>query len=75
MSINYDDYLPFDVADYVDNPIALARIEAAVTQEELAKRANVTQAYISKVEAQEKVTATLLRKVKIALKNRGMKWA
>ncbi len=61
-------YISFDVADYVDNPIALARINAGITQEELAKRMNVTQAYISKVESQKKVTATLLQKVKIALK-------
>jgi len=62
------DYIPFDPADYVDNPIALARIKAHITQEELAKRMNVTQAYISKIERQDKVTAKLLQKVKEALK-------
>jgi ribosome-binding protein aMBF1 (putative translation factor) len=62
-----NDYLPFNPTDYVDNPIALARIKAGITQEELAKRMNVTQAYISKIEAQDKVTAKMLQKVKDAL--------
>ncbi len=66
-SKNKSDYVPFDPADYVDNPIALARIKANITQEELAKRMKVTQAYISKIETQEKVTAKMLQKVKKAL--------
>jgi ribosome-binding protein aMBF1 (putative translation factor) len=61
------DYVNFDPADYVDNPIALARIKAGITQEELANRMQVTQAYISKIEAQDKVTAKMLHKVKLAL--------
>jgi len=63
------DYIPFNPADYVDNPIALARIKAHLTQEELAIRMNVTQAYISKIERQDKVTAKLLHKVKTVLKS------
>lgn len=51
-----------------DNPVALARIKANVTQRVLAKRLGVTQAYISKVEHQSKVTPKLLAKVKVALK-------
>ena len=65
--INKADYTPFDPADYVDNPIALARINAGITQEELAKCMGVTQAYINKIESQDKVTAKLLKKVKEAL--------
>ena len=67
LSSGDNDYVPFDPADYVDNPIALARIKACLTQEELAKKMGVTQAYISKIEGQDKVTAKLLQKVKIAL--------
>jgi len=63
------DYVPFELEDYVDNPIALARIKAKLTQEELAQRINVSQAYISKVERQDKVTAKLLERVKKALKS------
>ena len=48
-----DDYVPFEVEDYVDNPVALARINAGITQEELAKRMEVTQAYVSKLEHQD----------------------
>lgn len=62
------DYVPFALEDYVDNPVALARIEANVTQRVLAKRLGVTQAYVSKVEHQDKVTPKLLAKVKAALK-------
>ncbi|MES9903697.1 MAG: helix-turn-helix transcriptional regulator [Sedimenticola sp.] len=62
------DYATFELKDYVDNPVALLRIKANITQEELAQRLNVTQAYISKVERQEKVTAKLLERVKKALK-------
>jgi len=60
---NSSEHMPFDPADYVDNPIALSRIKAGITQTELAKRLRVTQAYISKIERQEKVTAKLLKKV------------
>jgi ribosome-binding protein aMBF1 (putative translation factor) len=60
---NDADYVPFDAADYIDNPIALARIKSRMTQEELAKRLQVSQAYISKIEAQKKVTPKLLERV------------
>jgi ribosome-binding protein aMBF1 (putative translation factor) len=62
-----DDYVPFDPADYVENPIALARIKAGITQAALAKRMKVSQAYISKIESQKNVTAKLLQKVKKVL--------
>ena len=61
------DYTPFAVEDYVDNPVVLARIKAKVTQGRLAKRMGVSQAYISKIEHQDKVTPKLLAKVKAAL--------
>ncbi|HAT9492439.1 TPA: helix-turn-helix domain-containing protein [Legionella pneumophila subsp. pneumophila] len=63
-----EDYEVFDPADYVDNPVALARIQAGLTQEELAKLMAVTQAYISKIENQENVSVKLLNKVHEALK-------
>lgn len=62
-----DDYETFDPADYIDNPVALARINAGITQEELAKLMQVTQAYISKIENQDKITPKMLAKVKAAL--------
>lgn len=65
-----EDYVSFELTDYVDNPVALARINAGITQEELAKRMKVTQAYISKLEAQSKVTAKVLKKVKTALSSK-----
>ncbi len=62
------DYVPFALDDYVDSPVARARIKANLTQRELAKRLGVTQAYISKIEHQTKVTPKLLMRVKAALK-------
>lgn len=65
-----EDYEVFDPADYIDNPIALARIKAGITQEDLAKLVGVTQAYVSKIESQGKVTPKLLSKVYMALENK-----
>lgn len=53
-----EDYDVFEPADYVDNPVALARIKAGLTQEELAELMAVTQAYISKIENPENVSVT-----------------
>jgi len=59
----HDDYELFNLADYVDNPVARLRIESGVTQEALARLMSVTQAYISKIENQEKVSAKVMKKV------------
>ena len=64
---NKNQYVSFDPANYVDNPVALARVQAGMTQEELARRMNVSQAYISKIETQQKPTAKMLQKVKLAI--------
>jgi predicted transcriptional regulator len=63
-----EDYESFEINDYIDNPVALARINARITQKTLAKRMHVTQAYISKLEAQHKDSAKMLMKVKTAIK-------
>lgn len=62
-----EDYAPFVLEDYVNNPAALARMKAHITQKELAQRLGVTQAYISKIERQEKVTPKLLARIKAAI--------
>lgn len=64
-----EEYVPFVLEDYVDNPAALARMKAHMTQKELARRLGVTQAYVSKIERQGKVTPQLLARVKAALKD------
>jgi DNA-binding XRE family transcriptional regulator len=64
---DYEEYVAFDPADYVENSIALARIKAGITQQELAKQMGVTQAYISKAENSDKISAKLLLKVYSAL--------
>ena len=62
-----DQLVPFVLEDYIQSPVSLARIRAGVTQKELAKRMGVTQAYISKIENQDKATPKLLEKVNAAL--------
>jgi DNA-binding XRE family transcriptional regulator len=64
------EYKVFDPAKYIDNPVALARIQAGITQEELAKLMSVTQAYVSKIENQEKITAKMMQKVTKAIAER-----
>lgn len=66
---NSKEYVPFVLEDYVDNPVALARMKAHITQKQLAQRLGVTQAYISKIERQEKVTPKLLERLKVTLAN------
>jgi transcriptional regulator with XRE-family HTH domain len=60
-------YKSFALEDYVDSEIALARINANLTQAELAERMKVSQAYISKLEAQQKVPPKTLAKVMKAI--------
>lgn len=62
-----EDYEKFCLEEYVQNPIALARIQAGITQEALALHLKVTQAYISKIENQQTVTPKLLIKIKKAI--------
>jgi len=60
-------YEPFILEDYVDNPVALARIKAGITQEQLAQRLGVSQAYISQLERRTQVTNKMLERVHIAI--------
>ncbi len=62
-----NDYVNFELTDYVSNPAARIRIEAGLTQEELAKLLNVSQAYISKVERQSAISQKLLLKIQKAI--------
>lgn len=67
---NKDEYVPFVLEDYVKNPIALARINAGVTQKELARLLRISQAYVSKLESSRKVSARAMSRVENALKKR-----
>jgi ribosome-binding protein aMBF1 (putative translation factor) len=62
-----DDYVPFVLEDYVDNPVSVARVKAKITQAALARRMDVSQAYVSKIEAQTQVSSKVLAKVNMAL--------
>ena len=59
--------VPFDVARYISNPVKAARIKAEVSQEELAIRMGVSQAYVSKLEKAKKVSPKVLHQVGVAL--------
>ena len=61
------DYVPFVLKDYLSNPVALARMKANLSQDDLAQRMGVSQAYVSKIERQAMVTPKVLAKVKAAL--------
>jgi ribosome-binding protein aMBF1 (putative translation factor) len=63
-----DQYIDFDPTNYVNNPIVLARISAGLSQAELAARAGVTQAYVSKIERQEAVSPKVILKFNAAFK-------
>lgn len=62
-------YEPFVLEDYVDNPVALARIKAGITQEQLALRMGVSQAYVSQIERRSKITNKMLERVHSAIHN------
>jgi len=62
-----DEYEPFDPADYIDNPVAIDRMRAGVKQKELAQAMDVSQAYISKLEAADHITPAALKRVRTAL--------
>jgi DNA-binding XRE family transcriptional regulator len=53
-------YQAFELNAYVRNPVALARIQAGLTQVQLAKRMGVSQPYIAKIEAQGRVSEKTL---------------
>ena len=59
--------VPFDVSRYISNPVKAARIKAALSQEELAIRMGVSQAYVSKLEKARKVSPKVLHQVSLAL--------
>ena len=48
------DYEIFDPCDYIDNPVALARIQAGITQEKLSFDTGVDRTYISYIERGER---------------------
>lgn len=63
-----EDYVSFDPRDFIKNSIALRRMEAKVTQAELAKQLGVSQAYISKIEHDDyKVTSKVLERAYSAI--------
>jgi hypothetical protein len=64
-----EDYVDFNPADYVKNPVALSRLQAQVKQIDLARYMKVTQSYISRLEHAEHVSNEALQKGKAALQD------
>ena len=58
---------PFVLEDCVDNPVALARIKAGITQDQLAQRLGVSQAYVNQLERRSHVTSKILERVRLAI--------
>jgi len=63
-----EDFVDFNPADYVENPVALARIQAHVKQVDLARHMQVTQSYISKLEHADHVSDEAIQKISAALR-------
>ncbi|WP_293006127.1 helix-turn-helix transcriptional regulator [Nitrosomonas sp.] len=59
-------YVPFVLEDYVDNPVALARIKAGITQEQLAQRLGVSQA-LAQIERRSNITNKMLERASNAI--------
>ena len=65
-----DEAIPFEVTDYIDNPVKAARIKANKTQVQLAESLGVKQSYIAKIEGKNyKPTSDLLVRINNALSN------
>ena len=65
-----NEIVPFVLSDYIKNPIRVARIDAGVSQSELADLLGVTHGYVSKIESRGyNVGDKLLVRVKAALHN------
>ena len=59
--------VPFDITRYISNSVKAARIKAELSQEELALRMGVSQAYISKLEKARTISPKVLHQVAGAL--------
>ena len=67
-SADDNEMIPFNVADYIDNPIKAMRVKANLTQVQLAELMDVSQAYIGKIErANHSPTDNLLSRVEQAI--------
>ena len=62
-----EEYIPFEPANYIENSVALARIKAHITREELAQRLGISKGYIAKIERSTSVTDKMLARVKAVL--------
>ncbi|MEO5340487.1 MAG: helix-turn-helix transcriptional regulator [Magnetococcus sp. MYC-9] len=61
------EYEPFDPADFVQNPVALARMRAGITQAELARRMGASLASVHQLEQAATVSADVVQRVTEAL--------
>jgi len=67
-----DEFVPFVLSEYIKNPIRVARVDADLTQVDLAKRLKVTQGYISKIEGRNfEVTPALMDRVTKAIRRKA----
>jgi DNA-binding XRE family transcriptional regulator len=66
------EYIDFNPADFIKNPIALKRMQAQLTQTALAKQLKVSQAYISKIEQDDyKITPSIFKNICEAIDTLG----
>lgn len=66
-----DKLVPFVIGDYIKNPVRIARVDAGLTQQELAKRLDVTEGYISKIEGRNfEVSEALMKRINRAVRHK-----
>lgn len=57
---------------FIKNPITRMRLRAGLKQKDLAELLEVTQAYVSKVENSDKVSARVIARVRSAMQSRAI---
>lgn len=66
-----DEFVPFVLNEYIQNPVRVLRIEAGLNQSQFAKRLGVSQGYVSRIEGRNyKVSDQLLARARAALKRK-----
>ncbi|MCX7176718.1 MAG: helix-turn-helix transcriptional regulator [Proteobacteria bacterium] len=66
-----NEYVPFVLADYIHNPVSLARIENRLTRKQLAERLGITVGYLGKIERQDEVKPALVDRVSEAIRRKS----
>lgn len=62
--------VPFVLADYIQNPVRLARVENGLTRKQLAALLGISVGYLGKIERQDKTAPVFLERAIEAMRNK-----